>query len=215
MCKLNSHLWNDRINIEVRILHCFIIKDMHQIIDFDKQLFLDINRQHAEWLDPVMLFFSSYTAWGIIAGLIFLYVLFVKSKERRWLAACFMFFSVAATNLSNQLIKVIVERPRPIHETAFLDVIHAIEKFDTSYSFFSAHSSSSFALAIFASLVVRRNWFTVSTVLWALIVGYSRIYVGKHYPMDVVVGILFGSLMAVFSWKLYCYFKKRKTNKEV
>lgn len=186
---------------------------MHQIIEFDKQLFLDINRQHAEWLDPIMLFFSSYVAWGVIAVLIFLYVLYIKSKETRWPVACFLIMTVAATNLFNQLVKVIVERPRPIHETAFTDIIHAIEQFDASYSFFSAHSSSSFALAIFASLAVRQGWFTIVSVLWAFTVAYSRVYVGKHYPMDVIVGILFGCLMALLWWKLYIYYKKRKINK--
>jgi Membrane-associated phospholipid phosphatase len=186
---------------------------MHWIIDFDKRLFLGINGQHAESVDPVMLFFSSYTSWGVIACLIFCYVLYVKSKEIRWVAACFLFLAVVSTNLFNQLVKVLVERPRPIHETAFTDIIHAIEKFDASYSFFSAHSSSSFALAIFAALAVGKKWFTISVVSWAFLVAYSRIYVGKHYPIDVVVGILFGSLMAVFWWRLYKYYKKRKTNK--
>lgn len=186
---------------------------MHRIIEFDKELFLEINGWHTEWLDPVMLFFSSYTAWGAIAALIFLYVLYVKSKETRWTTACFLLLAVTSTNLLNLFVKELVERPRPIHETAFTDIIHAIEKFDTSYSFFSAHSSSSFALAVFASLVVGKRWFTFSTVFWAFAVAYSRIYVGKHYPIDVAVGILFGCLMALLWWKLYKYYKKRKTNK--
>lgn len=205
-------MWDDRLNRSSYLAE-FFTEDMHQIIEFDKQLFLDINRQHTEWLDPVMLFFSSYTAWGVIAWLIFLYVFFVKLKEGRWPVACFLFMAVAATNLFNQFIKVMVERPRPIHETAFANIIHAIEKFDTSYSFFSAHSSSSFALALFASLTVRKKWFTIVTILWASAVGYSRIYVGKHYPIDVAVGVMFGSLMALFWWKLYNYYKKLKTNK--
>ena len=192
----------------------FLREVMHEIIDFDKQLFLDLNKQNAVWLDPVMLFFSSYTAWGIVAFLILLYVLYTKSKEWRWSVSFFMFMAVASTNLFNQLVKVAVARPRPIHEKVFTDIIHAIEHFDASYSFFSAHSSSSFALAVFASLAVRKKWFTIAVVFWAFVVGYSRIYVGKHYPVDVVVGILFGTLMAIVWWKLYAYYKKRRINKE-
>lgn len=157
-----------------------------------------------------MLFFSSYTAWGVIAGLILLYVLYGKPKESRWAVVGFMFMAVASTNLFNQIVKVLVARPRPIHEAVFTDVIHAIEHFDASYSFFSAHSSSSFALAVFASLAIRKRWFTTASLLWAFVVGYSRIYVGKHYPIDVVVGVIFGTLMAIIWWKLYAYYKKQK-----
>lgn len=185
---------------------------MHRIIAFDKELFLDINGQHTEWLDPVMLFFSSYTAWGVIAVLIFSYVLYTHAKETRWPVACFLFIAAASTNLLNLFVKELVERPRPIHEAAFANIIHAIEKFDASYSFFSAHSSSSFALAIFASLVVRKRWFTFISVCWAFAVAYSRIYVGKHYPIDVIVGVLFGCLMAVLWLQIYTYYTKRKTN---
>lgn len=184
---------------------------MQQLIEFDKQLFLDINKLHTPLLDPVMLFLSSYEAWGIIAILILLYVFYSKDKAWRWPVLCFMFLSVASTNALNQLVKITIARPRPIHEAIFTDLIHSLEKYDASYSFFSAHSSSSFALAVFALLVVRKKFFTVIVLSWALLVGYSRIYVGKHYPIDVVVGILFGVLMAVVWWKIYMYYKKRKT----
>lgn len=186
---------------------------MQEIIRFDQQLFLDINKHHASWIDPIMLFFSSYPAWGIIAFVILVYVLYQKEKTWRWPVACFMFLSVFTTNLLNQVVKYIVARPRPIHEEHFTDIIHAIEKFDASYSFFSAHSSSSFALAVFALLVVRKTYFTVAVLCWAFIVGYSRIYVGKHYPLDVLVGIVFGTIMAIFWWKVYSNWKKNKINK--
>ncbi|MDD4659865.1 MAG: phosphatase PAP2 family protein [Massilibacteroides sp.] len=181
---------------------------MHQIINFDKQLFLEINRHHLEWLDPVMLFFSSYAAWGIIALCLLIYVVCTQDKAWRWPIANFLFLCVITTNLLNQLIKVIVARPRPIHEQAFIDLIHSIESFDSSYSFFSAHSSSSFALAVFALLAVRKASFSIFVLFWAFMVAYSRIYVGKHYPFDVIAGILFGTLTAVIGWGIYCNYKK-------
>lgn len=192
---------------------------MREIIDLDKQLFLGINKYHTEWMDPVMLFFSSYAAWGLVAFLVFVYILYTNEKARRWSAVCFLTLTVASTNLLNNVVKVIVARPRPIHEEAFTDLFHAIEKFDSSYSFFSAHSSSSFALAVFASLCVRKKGFAIVALLWAFVVAYSRIYVGKHYPVDVGVGILFGVLMAMFWWKIYklyfvCERKKRGTSYE-
>lgn len=186
---------------------------MYEIIDFDKRLFLDLNKLHAEWLDPIMLFFSSYTAWGLVALLFLIYIYYVKDKTWRWSSICFLAVAVLSTNLLNNLVKIIIARPRPIHEEAFSGVIHAIEKFDPSYSFFSAHSSSSFALAVFASLLVRKTYFTAMALPWAFMVAYSRIYVGKHYPMDVLVGLLFGVLMAMIWWELYKRYTERKTIK--
>lgn len=187
---------------------------MFLIVDFDKQLFLDINRQHTEWLDPVMLFFSSYTSWAVVAILVLSYLLYKSLPKRRLPLVCCFILSVLSTNLLNHLVKVIVKRPRPIHEPAFADIIHAIEKFDASYSFFSAHSSSSFALAVFALLFVKEKWFTLVSLFWASAVAYSRIYVGKHYPGDVIVGVLFGILMGVMGWKMYEFYEKKKVNRK-
>jgi len=204
---------------EVRILRCFLRNDeMREIIEFDKQLFLEINRLHAEYLDSVMLFFSSYYSWVAIVCLILVWMLRLKDRSWRMPIIAFSFLSVISCNLLNQIVKVIVARPRPIHEEIFSDVIHAIEKYDASYSFFSAHSSTSFAIAVFALLVVRKAYFTASVLLWASVVAYSRIYLGKHYPLDVVVGILFGTIIAIICWRLFNVYLKRKSitdNKEI
>jgi len=184
---------------------------MREIIAFDKDLFLTINDKHVEWLDPVMLFFSSYTGWTTIALLILLYVIY-KGRQRRWSVAIFTVLTVLTTSMLNNVVKMIVMRPRPIHEEVFADVIHAIESYDASYSFFSAHSANSFALAVFAAFSVRRWSFSVMALLWAATVAYSRIYVGKHYPLDVVVGILFGILMAYFWRWVFDYYKGIKSN---
>ena len=184
---------------------------MREIIAFDKDLFLAINGKHVEWLDPVMLFFSSYTGWTAIAIVILLYAIY-KGKRWRWSVAIFTVLTVLTTSMLNNAIKMIVMRPRPIHEEALADIIHAIESYDASYSFFSAHSANSFALAIFAAFSVRQWPFTVFALFWAAMVAYSRIYVGKHYPLDVVIGILFGVLMA-YSWRwLFNYYKRLKSN---
>jgi undecaprenyl-diphosphatase len=185
---------------------------MHRIIDFDKQLFLEINRHHQEWLDPVMLFFSSYTAWGIIAFFLLSYVFYVQGKSGGGKPLVSQYCASLPLIFLINLIKIIIARPRPIHEQAFVDLIHAIEKFDASYSFFSAHSSSSFALAVFISLVIRKNAFSLLRFILGILSRLQRIYVGKHYPFDVVAGIIFGTLMAFIGWKLFDDYKNKKMN---
>lgn len=187
---------------------------MHRIIELDKELFLELNKFHSKFLDPVMLLFSSYVFWVIVACLIMIWMMNTKDKILYRPVLGFTLLSLLITNALNQVVKVIVERPRPIHEEAFQGVIHAIEKYDTSYSFFSAHSSTSFALAVFALLTIRKPFFTAIVLLWALIVAYSRVYLGKHYPLDILTGILFGTLIAMICYWFYHKYEIKKINKE-
>jgi Membrane-associated phospholipid phosphatase len=174
---------------------------MHKIIEFDKELFLTINNKHVEWLDPIMVFFSSYYSWAAIALLLLAYI--VKNGEKKWTLGIFTILTALSTNLTNLLIKTIIARPRPIHEPDFIDIIHSPERYDASYSFFSAHSSTSFSLALFTVLVVSNKYVKALAITWASIVAYSRIYLGKHYPLDVITGILFGVMMAVVWKRIY------------
>lgn len=187
---------------------------MHRIIELDKELFLELNKLHSKFLDPVMLLVSSYTFWVIVACLIMIWMMNTKGKILYRPVLAFTFLSVLLTNVLNQVVKVIVERPRPIHEETFQGVIHAIEKYDTSYSFFSAHSSTSFALAVFALLAIRKPVFTVIVLFWAVIVAYSRVYLGKHYPLDILTGILFGTLIAMICYHYYHKYEVKKINKD-
>jgi Membrane-associated phospholipid phosphatase len=181
---------------------------MNELITFDKELFLYLNSKHTPWLDPIMSFLSSYFGLAVIALCILIYTMY-RCKEWKWSVAVFVSLTVATTNLINNIVKIIIARPRPIHEDAFSDIIHAIEKYDAAYSFFSAHSSTALALAVFAALTAKSRCFTAIVLLWGLGVAYSRIYVGKHYPLDVIVGILFGSIMAFVGYKLFNYYKKK------
>ncbi|MCC8094860.1 MAG: phosphatase PAP2 family protein, partial [Tannerellaceae bacterium] len=85
-----------------------------------------------------------------------------------------------------------------------------LEETWTSYSFFSGHSSNSFCLAVFTTLYFRNKIYGIAIFAWALAVAYSRIYVGKHYPLDVIVGILFGFLTG---WLYYWFYKKYTSSK--
>jgi len=74
--------------------------------------------------------------------------------------------------------------------------IRILEDCGTHYSFFSAHSSNAFCLAICTALFFKSKYYTIVMLTWATVVAYSRIYVGKHYPLDVICGIAFGILIS-------------------
>lgn len=170
--------------------------------DWDRELFVFLNSKHIPWLDEVMTWFSSYLAWGVVALTIVL-VMVLRDRTRGKRAALYLVLSVGLTLFLNNLVKWMIMRPRPGHEELLKELINQLEDPGKSYSFFSAHSSSSFCLAMFTALYFRNKIYTVAIFAWSMAVAYSRIYVGKHYPLDVAVGILFGLLMGWGGYRLY------------
>lgn len=183
---------------------------IQKLLEWDKELFLFLNGKHVDWLDPIMLFLSSYTSW-IIGFLIMAALIYFKSKEWKIIGAFFFVLSTAASALLTNIIKLIIQRPRPIHNEMWVNTIHAIEKHSDSFSFFSSHSATTFTMATFFLLFFRKNKMSgVIAIVWATIVAYSRIYVAKHYPLDVFVGILFGIMVGFLGYKLFQIYIKKK-----
>lgn len=186
---------------------------LRKIIEWDKELFLYLNSKHIGWLDPVMLFFSSYHFWVIMCILM---AVFIYYRLEVWKKTSVIFFllSIGASALLTNIIKMMVERPRPIHNQDWTGVIYAIERYSSSTSFFSSHSATTFTMATFFFLLFRKTgykYYGYLAIIWATIVAYSRIYLAKHYPIDVVCGILFGITIGIIGYKLLEYYKKRKT----
>jgi len=190
---------------------------LDKIIEWDQELFLYLNSKNIPWLDPVMLVLSSYEGW-ILACIVMGAFIYVKSKSWKITTCIAFLLSIAMSGLLTNLVKFIVARPRPIHNEAWEGAIHAIEEYSTSTSFFSSHSATTFTMAVFFFLFVSRNKlnriYGFLAIVWATVVAYSRIYLAKHYPVDVTVGILFGILMGIVGYKVFEYYvdKKGKIN---
>ncbi len=186
---------------------------LEKIVEWDREIFLFLNSKHQAWLDPIMLVLSSYECWVVVCIAITAFVYF-KSPSWKITTCVSLLLTVGASALFTNLVKLIVARPRPIHNQEWVDTIHAIESYSTSTSFFSSHSSTVFSMAIFFFIFVARNKLNVIygylAILWAALVAYSRIYLAKHYPVDVTVGILFGIAMGIVGYKLYEMYIRRK-----
>jgi undecaprenyl-diphosphatase len=170
---------------------------MHWLNQLDTELFLLINGLHADRLDSLMVFFSSKWA-GIPLYALMLILLMIQYEKRSWRYIIAALVLVAITDLvSVHLFKEVFHRLRPCHEPALAGMVRLVTgKCGGSYGFVSSHAVNYFGLATFSCLVFRKRyrWFGVVFFLFAAIACYSRVYLGVHYPGDVVTGAIIGML---------------------
>lgn len=187
---------------------------LEKIIASDKELFLYLNDKHHHVIDPLMVILSSYALWGIVFVLCGILIYIYAEKKYKMVSAVFYGVSVCFCTLFTNGLKLIIQRPRPIHEVDWIGKIHNLESYSNSTSFFSSHAATTFCIAIFTLCNIKqRKLVGVIAVLWAFGVSYSRIYVGKHYPLDVTVGILFGSFIGILVAKLLQQYRDRNESK--
>ncbi|MDR0667242.1 MAG: 1-acylglycerol-3-phosphate O-acyltransferase [Prevotellaceae bacterium] len=168
----------------------------------DKQLFLWLNGAHTPLLDPLMAFASGRLLWALLyAGL--LVGLFRRFSWKAGLGAVVAIaLTFALTDVVGNVIKHAVERPRPC--VAFEGLIHTLEACSGAFrSFISNHAANVFGTATVAALLLKNRYATTSLYGVAALVGYSRIYVGRHYPGDVLCGAAFGMLAGYLVYRLY------------
>ncbi len=177
--------------------------------EWDIDLFTAINGMNQTWLDPVMLFLSSPWSWILLFVVV---IFFMLRKSRFWgfREVILILCTVAANSILNNIIKLIIQRPRPCSNELIASTIRSLEDCGTHYSFFSAHSSNAFCLAICTALFFRNRYYSVLIMIWASVVAYSRIYVGKHYPLDVICGIFFGIIMSFAGHYLLKRYREEK-----
>jgi len=176
------------------------------LIRLDTQLFLLLNGIHNSFFDVGMWGLSSKTIW-IPMYAFFIYLLFKQYKKQAWIIILAIIISVTlADSLSVALFKNIFLRLRPSHNPSLEGLIHLVNGYKGgSYGFISSHAANTFAMAVLLAhfLKVRFHYFPVYIYSWAVLVCYSRIYLGVHYPGDVICGALFGSFVAYIVLKVY------------
>lgn len=169
--------------------------------NWDTQLFLLINGMHAPWLDSVMWWISEKTSWIplYVALMGFLYYRF--RWRALWILAGIAVLVAIADQSSVYLFKETFQRIRPCHQDQIAGIVHLVNDYcGGRFGFISNHACNHFAVAVFTALWIRKWWYWAGFLLWAGVVSYSRIYLGVHFPGDVLGGAVVGSLLA---WGIY------------
>lgn len=173
-----------------------------QLIEWDKELFLWLNGFHADWLDPIMLFITERNSW-IPLYLVIIALIVWKLKWRCIpLLLGFGLLILIADQLASGFFKPYFGRLRPCHEPDFQGLVHMIKGCGGRYGFASSHASNTVAVGAFIYLLTR-NVYGKLMIAWAVVVSYSRIYAGVHYPADILVGAALGVFAAFVVYFLY------------
>ena len=170
-----------------------------QLIEADHNLFYFLNSKHVSWLDQPMFLFSTDWFW-IPLYAICIYLLIKRYQKRAWLPIAFIFIGVLFTDQISGVIKKSVQRPRPTHHILFEQKVHIINDYrGGNYGFVSSHAANTFCIAIMLiSFLYFRTYSSSMMIFWATLVSYSRIYLGVHFPADVLGGAVLGFIIAVF-----------------
>ena len=173
------------------------------LLELDRDLLVFLNSLGSAPFDGLWLFITKQINW-IPVFLVFGYLVF---KHLGWKHALLILFMIglliALTDQTTNLFKNYFERLRPGSDPDLVGHIRAVIT-RTSYSFISGHASNSMASAFFLFMVLRPHVRYMGFIfLWPLIFAYSRIYLGLHYPLDILCGYLWGILMALLMWQIY------------
>jgi undecaprenyl-diphosphatase len=179
------------------------------MLELDRALLLWINGMHSQWADS---FFSaiSYRFTWIPLYIILFILLLRKEKKATWIPLlCIVGMIAISDQLASAVFKPWIARLRPCHEPELQSFIHLVGNYcGGSFGFYSSHASNTLALAVFWGLRSGKSW-AIILAIYALLNGVSRIYLGVHYPSDILTGMIAGVLCAFLFRKVEYLLKKK------
>jgi len=176
---------------------------------YDEWLFHILNGQcHNSFFDLVIPYWRSKYIWIPLYVFIASFLL-INWKKRGLVILLFAIATVGVADFtSSKIVKPLVQRVRPCNDVTLTFEVRELVKCGGGYSFTSSHATNHFAIAVFLIIVLnvfRRKWIRWALLAWAASIAYGQVYVGVHYPLDVITGAILGSLIGIifaniFQW---------------
>jgi undecaprenyl-diphosphatase len=176
---------------------------LEKIIDLDKSLFVFLNNLGSEPFDAIWLLITKQFNWTPFF-LLLLYILYKKIGQKQLLLTLlFVAVMITFSDQITNLVKNNVQRLRPCNDEELTGLIRIVRDSET-FSYFSGHASNSMAAMMFVFLLLRRYYkYSYLIFLYPLIFAYSRIYLGLHFPLDIISGYVFGALTGILFYYIY------------
>ena len=187
---------------------------LEQLLHIDTEVLLAINGWHAPWADTLMWIISAKTTW-IPLYLLLIGLLVWRYRQPaptpiKWLhkvPACVVMIVMivmavgAADFIASGILKDLVARPRPSRVPELEGVLHIVNGYRSGqYGFVSSHAANTMACGLLFALIWRKKIATIGLMLWVAMNCYSRMYLGVHYPLDIIGGLVVGALVAVAAY---------------
>lgn len=180
--------------------------DFSKIQDMDMQVLSIFNGSDNIMLDQMVQILTSGLTWIPLYVMLFFAVM--RNNETMGQIALVVgsaiFCVLFADGLVDGIIKQLAERWRPSNDPTFKYMVQVVDNIRLKgYSFCSAHAANTMSLAVFFSLLIRSKLLTITLVIWSLINCWTRLYLGVHYPSDILCGMIIGIIVGILVYLLY------------
>ena len=180
---------------------CFFnSKSISMLAEIDLSLFYHINQIWTHpILDTLLPLFRNKVFWTPLYLFLVAFSLINFQRKGLWIILCLAATVVIADFVSSKIVKPTVKRERPCNDVEIQPYVRNLVNCGAGKSFTSSHATNHFAIAIFLSIIFgkKRRWIWSVSLLWASIISYSQIYVGVHYPFDILGGAILGTIIGI------------------
>ncbi len=186
--------------------------DFETLIQLDRQLLLTLNGSESLYLDTLAHVLTSAVTW--VPLYVSLFFLVLKNNETMvkilLIMGCAALCVILAGTVDDTIVKPLVARWRPTHDPQIGAAVDVVNNYrGGKYGFFSAHACNTFSIAVFFAFLVRSRLLTFFLVFWSLVNCWTRLYLGVHFPGDILVGLFWGAIVGMGVYYLHYRLSRR------